>query len=366
MGADSDMGGLSQAGGLKADRESSMAALGKERACQTFVHMCHSEVDFMRNISEATSGCLYAEATQTLIFLDWDDTLFPTTELFDTWGLPREAGATVELPDKLAAQLESWRAALTEFLSSACTLSERCIIVTNSKRPWVHNCVRRFAPAIQLLLEQESGLSVVYARELTGSKQSCHRPEGLRAVLHELRSEEEELREHLTKAKQAAMRQEAKEFYSRYPGQTWKNVLSIGDMAYEHVAVQEVTFRRASPARERLRTKAITVPTSPSLGVITCRLHCFQYLLQAWVRFDGDLSVNLEEVPDPLDALAQAMQMPKIRTLIPMGYAWGRGPAPSDEEHAAMLQELSRLVQFQFYQDLCSQQVNSPPSSLGA
>ena len=37
---------------------------------------------------------------QTMFFLDWDDTLFPTTELFDRWGLP----STGELPPLTAAE----------------------------------------------------------------------------------------------------------------------------------------------------------------------------------------------------------------------------------------------------------------------
>lgn len=40
---------------------------------------------------------------------------------------------------------------------------------------------------------------------------------------------EDEVREECTLAKYNAMKQEATAFYARYPGQSWKNIVSIGD-----------------------------------------------------------------------------------------------------------------------------------------
>ena len=41
--------------------------------------------------SAASSGRLYAEPAQTLIFLDWDDTIFPCTEIFTTRNYTRRS-----------------------------------------------------------------------------------------------------------------------------------------------------------------------------------------------------------------------------------------------------------------------------------
>merc|ERR1712224_913646 len=62
------------------------------------------------------SGWRFAEPAQTLIFLDWDDTLFPTTELFSAWrqGLSdndESWSSTDELPQDLANELDKWREA---------------------------------------------------------------------------------------------------------------------------------------------------------------------------------------------------------------------------------------------------------------
>merc|ERR1719264_1041027 len=105
------------------------------------------------------------------------------------------------------------------------------------------------------------------------------------------------------KAKMAVMQREADDFYSRYPGQTWKNVLSFGGGPLEHSAVQEVTFQRRSPARENLRTKAITEPFAPSVGELALRLEFGARLMPAYVRFDGDICLNLQVAEEPLAAI---------------------------------------------------------------
>ncbi|CAE8737763.1 unnamed protein product [Polarella glacialis] len=76
--------------------------------------------------SMATSGGLFAEPAQTLLFLDWDDTLFPCSELFTRRGLPRRRKYwNRPLPPELDLELEPWRQAVEEFLGAACAISER-------------------------------------------------------------------------------------------------------------------------------------------------------------------------------------------------------------------------------------------------
>lgn len=326
---------------------SMVSTLSVSSICPPLEERMFSQETTCDGMSIASSSGQYAEAGQTLLFLDWDDTLFPTTALFETWGLRRDAEIDTELPEELAGQLQDWRTALVDFLTEASTVSERCIILTNSKRPWVHNCIRRFAPAIKILescgklVIGQSQLSVVYALEVATSKRRYSR-DGVRAVMSQMKLEEE-LSEYLMKSKQIAMRQEAKDFYSKYPGQTWKNLISIGDMSYEHVALQEMTFRRVGAPREQLRSKAITVPTSPSLGQISARLHCSKHLLRPCVYFDGDFSINLEGAPEPLQVLGEGLEMPQIASLTPLCFAWGQGSPPSGAELTAALTDLSRL-----------------------
>jgi len=114
--------------------------------------------------STAQSQARYAEPDQALLFLDWDDTLFPSTEVFDRWGVPSkpELWADVEFSPEQDAALAVWRSALYEHLCTAACLSERVVIVTNSRSPWVSDCAAHFAPNILPLLEK---MRVVYARE---------------------------------------------------------------------------------------------------------------------------------------------------------------------------------------------------------
>lgn len=235
-------------------------------------------------------------------------------------------------------QLDQWQDAAYEYLCTARGLSDRCVIVTNARRPWVQATVGRFAPRLEPLFDWGDGpssdagtdgvgnsdatasgekdldkgsslLRVVYAREAM-----TRRDENMRPTSPDRNATAEEHQERLTAWKFAAMRREVRQFYSRYPEQTWKNVLSIGDARYEHDALQEVTFRRKSPSRERLRTKVIVLWPEPSITDITVRLQKSMILLPAYVRFDGDIDVDLS-VPqeDSQHPLADALGMPELR-----------------------------------------------------
>jgi len=295
--------------------------------------------------SVASSGLLYAEPTQTLVFLDWDDTLFACTELFERWGLDRRLDGTASadddaLPQEVERELEKWRVALEDYLSMVCALSDRCVIVTNSSPQWVENCVSRFAPNLLPFFDgTRRGPRVAYAGELLKKVRLAQDSSGcccpvlwhhLKHALAPMPTPEERMAE-LTQAKLLAMRGEANSFYSRYPGQTWKNVISIGDMRYERDAVQELSATRVpAVTRERLRTKAIVVPVQPSLSQLTVWLRTMQVLLPAFVRFDGDIDVDLSHTKEPMRALADGLQLPSLAAIVlpARSPSWDEGDRP--------------------------------------
>jgi len=318
----------------------------------------------LRKTSTATSSCQYAEPTQTLIFFDWDDTLFPTTAIFDEWEVP--SGKELEnaiLPEALSKQLVRWCDALIKFLTAACSMTERCVIVTNSRRPWVQQCACRFAPDMLELLESArtmgstvacgGSLRIAYSNEAMSRKR--YRRDGIRPVMQELAPCDLELEEQLMKPKQESMRQEAEEFYSRYSGQTWKNIISIGDMPYEHNALQEVTFQRVAPERERLRTKAVTLPTGPTVEEVTFRLELLSRLLPAFVHHDGDLSIQLEALQDHLKVLANVLNIPEFDDLPLPASAWGHEPEMDDVMEEA-LEEVCDKVASHIFSMQCKRQ----------
>jgi len=299
-----------------------------------------------KNSSLASSAVQFAEPSQTLIFFDWDDTLFPTTDLFDRWELPTTKDSWDEkkpLPKELEESLHQWREALYQYLSMACTLSENCTIITNSTSKWVERCIKRFAPNLQPFLDRtHGGVRVVYA-ETTASQKKDKDKKKKKATSKEL-----------TQAKLAAMRHEATQFYSRYPQQTWKNILSLGDMKYEHDAVLELAMGRLSMTRERLRTKAILLPRGPTLSELTLRLQFSKLMLPAYVRYNGDFHLDLRSAADPLQAIARAVGMPELGALHFPRHAWGRTAIPKDEVAVEALDELAVTVH-----DLLTQEMDS-------
>jgi len=296
--------------------ESTMSSFHGEAAWQETFSSCSSADASLRCKdtascqSVASSGRLFCESSQTLIFLDWDDTLFPTTHLSVT-----QAADVHDLPETEQVVLKDLEDVLKQFLSIACSQSNRCAIVTNSSRPWVSQCIARFLPGLKSYMQAKisSGeIVILYAGEFLAKKSRQH--SNLRPVRASVDTSEEE-NERLTAAKYHAMKQEAESFYSSYPGQTWKNILSLGDMKYEHDAVQELTWRRKGPAREHVRTKAIILPEQPRFCELTFMLQLFQIILPAFVHFDGDIDTKLKEARDPWQELGTCLQIPDLQGL---------------------------------------------------
>jgi len=394
-----------------------------------------------RSFERGTSSCnsvassfnLYGEPEQTLIFLDWDDTLFPTTELFDRRRLPLTGD--VNLDEDLNRELEPWRQALKQFLIEVRRVSDLCVIVTNSKRPWVDQCIKRFFPELQEFIEpkapepdastlsskllkdlkdlsgklskhhyfrvapytkhhsfgsdpnfarsssmppRSAKMEVVYANEVqdaSASKPSrisstssciCAAFGGIWQFLKDAyedvdgeeerkspqQQNEEKAREY-TLAKRTAMERKAELFYSRYHGQTWKNVLSFGDMHYEHDAVKELPARRQEqrqrikeqkplslgrPRVERLRAKAIVVPGQPTLAGLTLQLQVTRRLLDVFVHHDGALDVDLgskSDTVEPMAAVAEAVKMPQLATVSLPAHMWNHGSASDNQAEVA-------------------------------
>jgi len=295
---------------------------------------CHSEV---------SSSQMFAEPSQTLIFLDWDDTICPTTFLMSQ---PEFATKNVhESSDDMSRLLQYYQQILEEFLSASCALSDRCAIITNSRRPWVDTCVEKFFPALKefMLEQQELGrLKIIYAGEVYMEQSKKHAAKS-RPVCKVMRADCDN-HEMLTAAKFYAMQQEASSFYSRYQGQTWKNILSFGDMPYEYAALQEVTWRRVGPVHEKVRTKAIILPARPSLSEILLGTQLLKVLLQTYINHDGDIDMNMQEAENPWKELSSCLRIPDMMKIAFPAHAWGRACPPSLEEFSQAMDELAILL----------------------
>merc|ERR1719160_2075443 len=99
----------------------------------------------------------------------------------------------------------------------------------------------------------------------------------------------------MTQAKTVAMHAEVKLFYSQYPQQSWKNLISVGDASYERDALQEVTFVHTQPLQKKLRTKVIKLSTEPTSAQVYSQLQTMKMYLPTIVKFSDDLDVNFDE-----------------------------------------------------------------------
>eukprot|EP00931_Biecheleriopsis_adriatica_P068956 TRINITY_DN42843_c0_g1_i1.p1 TRINITY_DN42843_c0_g1~~TRINITY_DN42843_c0_g1_i1.p1 ORF type:complete len:882 (-),score=147.18 TRINITY_DN42843_c0_g1_i1:94-2691(-) len=280
----------------------------------------------------------YAAPSQTLIFLDWDDTIFPTTELFDNWKLSDNMSLWEQETAKLSAQqrqqLEQWETAAFQYLEVAMALTESLVIVTNARHPWVPACVKHFCPRLGQLLTpaaggtlpvEEGGIRVVYTRgvEDRGFMNQNTNSRNPRKMI-----------EALTALKYRAMRREAVNFYKQYPDQTWKNILSVGDSIYEHDAVLQIASRRHSSANEKLRAKAFLLLSEPPIAKLTLGLTVGRLLLPKLVEWDGNLDLDLSVVQD-WDQAATASEDDLLKKLFGGDYvAEEAGKSDEDFTHA--------------------------------
>jgi hypothetical protein len=276
---------------------------------------------------------MFFNREQTVIFYDWDDTLFPTEEILTQWKIKISSTERPVLTLQQKQDLQAWRSALREVLETACELSARCVILTNAKRPWVEDCIDDLAPELEYLFSKPGGVRVVYAIEhLHKTRPELHcRINVANPTRYGSALSEEEFTEALTLAKYAAMKEQVSQFYSQYEQQTWKNILSFGDSYYEYDALRDVAFRRVPPStkEERLRAKCILWPTSPSVSELALRFRLHEATIQAYVDFDGDVNLDLKQEADPLQAIGKAINLPGLGSVPWLGHAWGLEESPS-------------------------------------
>jgi hypothetical protein len=172
------------------------------------------------------------------------------------------------------------------------------------------------------------------------------------------------------------MEQAASDFYSRYLGQTWKNIISIGDAVYELDALRELCASRlerrllleerlakapeASPrpnpagrlCRERLRAKVIALRPRPTLAALTFNLRLSNLLLEAFVRLDGDFDLDLRKGPDSMRRISEVLGIAQLGAIEFPPKVWddttGGGILDQNEDRSskieAALEEVSCAV----------------------
>eukprot|EP00434_Breviolum_minutum_P044149 symbB.v1.2.039397.t1/scaffold6537.1/size17269/1 len=208
------------------------------------------------------SSAEYHHPNQTIIILDWDDTICPSTTCMRQHGLsvmgPRPGG-------ELARRLQVLAYEAKQLIEVAATLADKAR-ARAAHEGWVNLSCTAWLPD---LLETVEKCEVASARsqfEPTGISS----PAGWKA---------------------RAFEEVIERFYQRYPNQSWKNIISIGDAPHEREAWTP-----------RCRSKSIKFVLRPSIEQLVRELHMLRDSLREIVLHDDDLDMHFctETFADPL------------------------------------------------------------------
>lgn len=248
----------------------------------------------------------YGSKNQTIFILDWDDTLFPTTYVRDelqlTWTKTLQEQ---RLPSRQKAEVSSKLAVcanrVVELVRQA-SKAGKVVLVTLARKPWVSDSCRNFFPSVGTLI-RELNVPVVYAQE------------GVQVDYNKVQmASDGEVERFWSTMKARAIARECAEFYSQYEGQSWKNVISIGDSDFERLgtmlATQDYMVQAGIPRSTdkavevdghmyKVRTKTFKMVDQPSVDELITQIGMLRTWLPLMVKLDSNFDVNLNNADDP-------------------------------------------------------------------
>jgi hypothetical protein len=179
----------------------------------------------------------FSSQSQTVIIFDWDDTLFPTTYVKCDLGLSVRLPLQRQnlFPDQMKdiqVNLAKSAAVARQVLQNAAQLG-KVVIVTLARKPWVMDSCDFFYPGIRDLIT-ENGIKVIYAQE--GEHVEYNKVNMMADADFEA---------FWAGMKGRAIGKALDSFYSQYEGQSWKNVISIGDSDFERLGTMSAVIEYA-------------------------------------------------------------------------------------------------------------------------
>mmetsp|Transcript_57713 Transcript_57713/g.153849 ORF Transcript_57713/g.153849 Transcript_57713/m.153849 type:complete len:354 (-) Transcript_57713:656-1717(-) len=237
-------------------------------------------------LRKRNSDHLFADPDQTIIFFDWDDTLFAST-----WLAVNEANSARVREKKGTGRPQMHRGTVVklndlgrhvnELLSSALCLGS-VAIVTNAKRPWVEQSRKYMQSLKNSVFDQ---VPIMYALdELPKMKNAKHETDP-----HKI----------LTETKASAMQHVVGQFYSRYARQSWKNVVSIGDADFEHDAIRMVVKDRpAYKTDSNCYCKTVKLLEKPSIEGLVSQMTIIRICLEKIIQSKSHMAIDFK-CPEP-------------------------------------------------------------------
>lgn len=191
-----------------------------------------------RTIVRRSSQSLFKEPNQTAIVLDFDDTLFPATFVDHASGLhpsePLEKQTHIRQDDlkDILEKIEECQVIAESLLLSAQSLGH-VIIVTLCTRGLFKRRAENWYPRVWKKISN-SQIKILYARECPLNKEhSAKQGTQVPSAPAVAQGNDELSTGYWAWVKGTVIEQELTNFYSQYKGQSWKNVISIGDSNIE-------------------------------------------------------------------------------------------------------------------------------------
>jgi len=264
----------------------------------------------------------FYDKMQTVIIFDWDDTLFPTTYIQDDLGLKwqeplhRQPHLHPSVVAQVKHKLEVCEQRAADVLQRAQALAH-VVVVTLASSGWVDLACEHFFPTVGDLLKKMN-IPIVYAQDLAGDAEVDYDKQQFQS--------NEEIERFWGLVKGRAINQEVRRFYSQYEGQSWKNVLSIGDSSFERYGLLAATSAYMqgrnlgasegsdaavwNPTQEgcwqkveeghikKLRAKCCKLVDQPDADELTVELEMVAKWLLDMVRLDDGFDLDLEILED--------------------------------------------------------------------
>lgn len=302
---------------LSFDQDAMTAQVLWEQTCEAHSHyrfghfrdltlVQQAAEETLATIGRRNSQEFFSAKKQTLLIFDWDDTLFPTTYVRDdmdlSWRKPmKDQDLSPREKADITKNLDVCAVKVVDLLRSANKLG-KLVLVTLARSPWVFESSKNFFPAVGELIK-ELNVPVVYAQDgihVDYDKQEM--------------SSDEEVEKFWSGVKGKAIARECRDFYSQYEGQSWKNVISIGDSDFERLGTQSATedymkeiglegncskVVDVNGHMYKVRTKTFKMVDQPTIEELTVEVDMLKTWLPLMVKLDSGFDVNLNNADDP-------------------------------------------------------------------
>jgi len=214
------------------------------------------------------------DRSNNIIFLDWDDTICPTTvcgervpygsDADGSGGGAEPCPVSIEELNLLKPALADVARVAARVLAHACELAATVVIVTNAGEGWVEWSCAQWLPELLPALEK---VEVVSAR-------SAWEPHG---ITEPTAWKELTFRELLMRSK------------FHIPSESVKHIVCVGDAPYEHDAMNRVLISYSEDGNFNCRCKSIKFMPQPTVECIARELQMLDTNLENLVNQREDL-----------------------------------------------------------------------------